>query len=72
MHICVGSSEPPFKLQYVTVYGKTRHIGFFVEVEFDASMISSTIVLTRVQVLDRSCASLWRYSALFAIAPHPQ
>ena len=57
---------------YVTVYGKTRHMGFFVKVEFDASMISSTIELTRVQVLDRSCASLWRYSALFAIAPHPQ
>ena len=51
---------------YVTVYGKTRHI------EFDASMISSTIELTRVQVLDRSRALLWRYSALFAIAPHPQ
>ena len=37
---------------YVTVYGKTRHMGFFVNVEFDASMISSTIELTRVQVLD--------------------
>ena len=36
----------------VTVYGKTRHMGFFVKVEFDASMISSTIELTRVQVLD--------------------
>ena len=59
-------------LKNVTVYGKTRHMRFFVKVEFDASMISSTIELTRVQVLDRSCASLWRYSALFAIAPHPQ
>ena len=56
-------------LENVMVYGKTRHMGFFVKVEFDASMISSTIEL--VQVLDRSCASLWRYSALFAIAPHP-
>ena len=60
------------KSTYVTVYGKTRHMGFFVKVKFDASMISSAIELTRVQVLDRSCASLWRYSALFAIAPHPQ
>ena len=57
---------------FVTVYGKTRHMGFFVKVEFEASMISSTIELTRLQVLDRSCASLWRYSALCVIAPHPQ
>ena len=50
----------PHTHEYVTVYGKTRHMGFFVKVEFDTSMISSTIELTRVQVLDRSCASLWR------------
>ena len=68
IHALLGVPRP----QYVTVYGKTRHMGFFVKVEFDASMISSTIELTCVQVLDRSCASLWRYSALFAIAPHPQ
>ena len=42
------------------------------KVAFDTSVISSTTDLTRVQVLDRSCASLWRYSAFFAIAPHPQ
>ena len=46
-----------FNGKYVTVYGKTRHMGFFVKVEFDASMISSTLELTRVQVLDQSCAS---------------
>ena len=57
---------------YVTVYGKTGHTGFFVKIEFDASMISSTIELTRVQVLDRSRTLLWRYSALFAITPHPR
>ena len=39
-------------------------MGFFVKVEFDASMISSTIELTRVQVLDRSYASLWSNSAV--------
>ena len=33
---------------YVTVYGKTRHMGFSVKIEFNASMISSTIELTRV------------------------
>ena len=44
----------------------------FSEIEFDAWLISSTIELTRIQVLGRSCAWLWRYSALFAIAPHPQ
>ena len=27
-------------LQYVTVYGKTHHMRFFVKVEFDASIIS--------------------------------
>jgi hypothetical protein len=56
----------------VTVYEKTQHMGFFEIFEFDASLISSTLELTRVQVLDRSRASLWSYSALFAIVPHPQ
>ena len=46
-------------------------MGFFQKIEFDAWLISSIIELTRVQVLGRSRASLWRYSALFAIAPHP-
>ena len=47
-------------------YGKTLHMGFF---------LVDTLyhrVKTRVQVLGWSRASLWRYSALFAIAPHPQ
>ena len=59
-------------LVLVTVYGKTRHMGFSMKIEFDAYLISSTIELTRVQVSDRSRASLWSYSAFFAIAPHPQ
>ena len=42
------------------------------KVEFDVWLISSMIELTRVQVSDRLCTSLWRYSTLFAIAPHPQ
>ena len=58
--------------RYVTVYEKTRHMGFSMKIEFDAYLISSTIELTRVQVSDRSRASLWSYSAFFAIAPHPQ
>ena len=57
---------------YVTGFGKTLRMGFFQKIEFDAWLISSTIELTRVQVLGRSRASLWRYSALFVIAPHPQ
>ena len=57
---------------YVTVYGKIQHIGFSMKIEFDADLISSTIELTRVQVSDQSRASLWSYSALFVIAPHPQ
>ena len=56
----------------VTVSEKIRHMGFFVKVEFYVWLISSNIELTRVQVSERLCASLWRYSALFAIAPHPQ
>ena len=57
---------------YVTGFGKTLRVGFFQKIEFDAWLISSTIELTHVQVLGRSCAWFWRYSALFAIAPHPQ
>ena len=59
-------------LLFVTGFGKTLRMGFFQKIEFDAWLISSTIELTRVQVLGRSRASLWRYSALFVIAPHPQ
>ena len=57
---------------YVTGFGKTLCMGFFLKIEFDVWLISSTIELTRVQVLGRSRASLWRYSALFAITPHTQ
>ena len=46
-------------------------MGFFQKIESDAWLISSTIELTRVQVLGRTCAWLWRYSALFVIAPQP-
>ena len=58
--------------KFVTGFGKTLRMGFFQKIEFDAWLISSTIELTRVQVLGRSRTSLLRYSALFAIAPHPQ
>ena len=57
---------------YVTGFGKTLRMRFFPKIEFDVRLISPTIELTRVQVLDRSRASLWSYRALFAIAPHPQ
>ena len=36
---------------YVTGFEKTLLMGFFVKVEFDASLISSTIELTHLQVL---------------------
>ena len=36
----------------MTVYEKTRHMGFFEKFEFDAPLISSTLELPRVQVLD--------------------
>ena len=55
----------------VTGFGKTLRMGFFQKIEFDAWLISSTIELTHVQVLGRSRALLWRYSALFAIGHTP-
>ena len=36
----------------VTGFEKTLLVGFFVKIEFDASLISSTIELTHLQVLD--------------------
>ena len=36
--------------KYVTVYGKTRHIGFSMKIVFDASLISSTLELPHLQV----------------------
>ena len=53
----------------VTIYEKTQHMGFFVKVVW---LTSSIIELTCVQVSDRLCSSLWRYSTLFAIPPHHQ
>ena len=35
---------------YVTVYGKSRHMGFSVKIEFDVSLISSTLELPHLQV----------------------
>ena len=49
----------------VTGFGKTLRMGFFLKFEFDAWLISSIIELIRIQVLGRSHALLWRYSALF-------
>ena len=61
-----------FVFVYVTGFGKTLRMGFFQKVEFDVWLISSSIELTHIQVLGRSHTSLLRYSALFAIVPHPQ
>ena len=36
--------------RYVTGFGKTLRMGFFVKTEFDASLISSTLELTHLQV----------------------
>ena len=35
---------------YVIVYGKTRHMGFFVKIKFDVYLISSSLELTYLQV----------------------
>ena len=37
--------------KFVTGFEKTLLVGFFVKIEFDASLISSTIELTHLQVL---------------------
>ena len=57
---------------YTLQGGKTLHNDFFLKIEFDVWLLSSTIEVTRVQVLDRSLSLLWRYSALFAIPPLPK
>ena len=57
---------------FVTIYEKPGIWDFFVNVELCVWLISSTIELPRVQVSDQLCASLWRYSALVAIAAHSQ
>ena len=35
---------------YVTGFGKTRHMGFFVKIKFDVYLISSSLELTYLQV----------------------
>ena len=65
------STAPCFQCINVTGFGKTLRMGFFLKIAFDVWLISPTIELTRVQVPDRSRASLRSYSALFAIAPPP-
>ena len=59
-------------LAIVTGFEKTFRMRFFRKIEFDVWLISPTIELTCVQVLDRLCASLLSYRALFVIAPYPQ
>ena len=44
MNACMGADL------YVTVYGKTRHMGFFVKIKFDVYLISSSLELTYLQV----------------------
>ena len=58
----------PLSYTYVTVYGKTRHMGFSMKIEFDVYLISSTI--TCVQVSDRSRASLWSYELQYFVCDH--
>ena len=37
-------------ISYVTGFGKTRHMGFFVKIKFDVYLISSTLELTYLHV----------------------
>ena len=48
---------------YVIGFGKTLRMWFFPKIKFDVWLISPTIELTYVQVLDRSRASLWSYKS---------
>ena len=43
--VCASHSPETF----VTVFYKTRHIGFFMKMEFDVSLISSTLELTHLR-----------------------
>ena len=61
VYVCM---YPLHQSRYVTGFGKTLRMGFFQKIEFDAWLISSSIEITRVQVLGQSRASLLRYSAL--------
>ena len=44
-----GAASIRMNTVYVTVYEKTRHMGFFVKTEFDVWLISSTIELPHVR-----------------------
>ena len=48
---CVYVCTCMFVPLYVIGFEKTLLMGFFVKIEFDASLISSTIELTHLQVL---------------------
>ena len=39
----LNSNRGTLLITYVTVYGKTWHMGFPVKIEFDASLINSTL-----------------------------
>ena len=57
---------------YVTIYEKTRHMGFFVKVEFDVWLISCTIGANSRSSFRPIVRFIVEISALFAIAPHPK
>ena len=53
------------------IWKKNFCMRFFLKIEFDVWLISSTIELTCAQVSDQLHASLWCYLALFVIMPPP-
>ena len=50
--VAISTSPSPVRFwkRYVTVYEKTRYMGFFVKIKFDVYLISSTLELTYLQV----------------------
>jgi hypothetical protein len=49
----------------VTVYEKTRHMGFFMKIAIVPPVVLVTSELAAVQILERSPASFFGYDAFF-------
>ena len=50
---------------YVTVFDKTRHMGFFMKFAITSLLVLMTSELTTVRILERSLASFFSYDAFY-------
>ena len=49
----------------MTVYDKTRHMGFFMKIAITSLLVLMTSELTTVQISERSLASFFSYDAFY-------